>query len=527
MSALPAGAVITGGTLTFPFLTPLGGSWGSDVGFGLTGAAVKAYSSGIGAPNSATAFSYTANVAAGSINPAGGLIELHYYDLYNDNAAGAECTFPVGANVAQLTINYNVPTPASISWWSASSGGLMEGTGSPFNAVGSSVLPNTNTPGTYTLYAQGEYNGCSGLTRTPVNILVNTASSSLTTVTNCANYTWTNGTTYSTSGMYTQTLTNAQGCDSVATLDLTILQTSSSTTTIGTCAPYLWTDGNTYSVTGVYTQLLTNAVGCDSLATLDLTVNVPTSSTTTIAACDSYTWTDGNTYSTSGIYNQILTNAAGCDSTSTLELTINSSYTSSESMTVCGEYVWPANGTLYTSSGTYSLNLTTAAGCDSVLTLVLTVNAVPTATVADNLDGSYTSSSATGNQWINCTTGAAVAGATSQNFTPTVNGVYAVIVTNASGCADTSACFTVSNVGLDELASDEITLYPNPTFGKVSISMSVNEATLDILDANGRVLVRKEIVSGEEIALGEYPAGVYYFKIATPNGVSMKRLIKQ
>jgi len=62
------------------------------------------------------------------------------------------------------------------------------------------------------------------------------------------------------------------GCDSIITLDLTILPTSSSTTVITACDSYDWTDGNTYATGGIYTQTLVNSLGCDSIATLDLTL---------------------------------------------------------------------------------------------------------------------------------------------------------------------------------------------------------------------------------------------------------------
>jgi hypothetical protein len=62
--------------------------------------------------------------------------------------------------------------------------------------------------------------------------------------------------------------------------------------------------------------------GCDSIATLVLTINLPNSSTTTETVCESFTWTNGMTYTSSGTYTQSLTNMAGCDSTATLELTV-------------------------------------------------------------------------------------------------------------------------------------------------------------------------------------------------------------
>jgi hypothetical protein len=78
--------------------------------------------------------------------------------------------------------------------------------------------------------------------------------------------------------VYTFNGTNTAGCDSVATLNLTIRNSSSSNTSDAICAaalPYVW-NGSNYTATGVYTFTSTNAAGCDSVATLNLTVNVCT-----------------------------------------------------------------------------------------------------------------------------------------------------------------------------------------------------------------------------------------------------------
>ena len=57
--------------------------------------------------------------------------------------------------------------------------------------------------------------------------------------------------------------------------------------------------------------------------TLELTVNDSNTGTDVITACDSYTWIDGNTYTTSNnIAAYTLTNQYGCDSLVTLDLTI-------------------------------------------------------------------------------------------------------------------------------------------------------------------------------------------------------------
>ena len=108
-------------------------------------------------------------------------------------------------------------------------------------------------------------------------------------------------TTYTVSNnSATWILTNAAGCDSTVTLDLTITNSNSGTDTQTSCDTYTWIDGNTYTVSNnSATVLLSNTNGCDSLVTLDLTINNSYSTTDVQGACDSYTWIDGNTYTTS------------------------------------------------------------------------------------------------------------------------------------------------------------------------------------------------------------------------------------
>ena len=60
-------------------------------------------------------------------------------------------------------------------------------------------------------------------------------------------------------------------------------------------------DGVTYTTSGTYSNTYTNAAGCDSVHTLNLTINYLNSSTTNVIACDNYSW-NGVTYTTSGTY---------------------------------------------------------------------------------------------------------------------------------------------------------------------------------------------------------------------------------
>jgi gliding motility-associated-like protein len=79
---------------------------------------------------------------------------------------------------------------------------------------------------------------------------------------------------YSSAGTYTKKFTSTAGCDSVATLVLTVNDTVSSITSQTVCAnqlPYTW-NGQPYNAAGTYTKKLTSAAGCDSTATLILSL---------------------------------------------------------------------------------------------------------------------------------------------------------------------------------------------------------------------------------------------------------------
>ena len=98
-------------------------------------------------------------------------------------------------------------------------------------------------------------------------------------------------------------------------------QTSTEDTTVIACDSYTW-HGNTYTISGLYQWLGINANGCDSLVNLYLTIQPSSSSSEYAVACNSYTWKE-TTYTQSGDYNYITTNSMGCDSIITLHLTID------------------------------------------------------------------------------------------------------------------------------------------------------------------------------------------------------------
>ena len=246
------------------------------------------------------------------------------------------------------------------------------------------------------------------------------------------------------------------GCVTPGTcLNTTVTVNSISTgTDIQTaCDAYTWIDGNTYtSDNNIATHTLTNVAGCDSVVTLDLTVNYSSSSTDVQTACDSYTWIDGNTYtSDNNIATHILTNVSGCDSVVTLDLTINSPNTGVDVQVACESYTW-IDGVTYTNSNNSATHtLTNVAGCDSVVTLNLTieVNNINVQTVLSGTTISAINTAASSYQWIDCFDNSVIVGENNLSFAFTTNGNYAVII-NEGACSDTSDCVLIEDLGISQ-----------------------------------------------------------------------------
>ncbi|MBL4657322.1 MAG: SBBP repeat-containing protein, partial [Flavobacteriales bacterium] len=190
------------------------------------------------------------------------------------------------------------------------------------------------------------------------------------------------------SGVYQDTIPNSAGGDSIITVNLTIFYSSSDSVSVTSCDSYTTPLGMTLTTSGIYSDTLSSSVGCDSVVTVDLTINYSSTSTDVINACDSITWIDGNTYVVSNnSATQALTNAAGCDSVVTLNLTVNGANGSTLTETACDSYVF--GGNTLTSSGTYYDTLTNVLGCDSVVTLNLTLNSTSTSTLTETACDSY------------------------------------------------------------------------------------------------------------------------------------------
>jgi len=233
----------------------------------------------------------------------------------------------------------------------------------------------------------------------------------------CSNETYNfGGATLSTSGTYSDTLTTASGCDSIVTLTLNVnpvLETALSTTI---CSNETYSFGGaTLSVAGNYSDTLTAASGCDSIVTLTLNVNpvLETALAATICSNETYSF-GGATLSVSGTYSDTLTAASGCDSIVTLTLNVNPVLETALAATICSNETYSFGGATLSTSGTYSDTLTTASGCDSIITLTLSVNPVLETALAATICSNETHSF--GGEDLS------------------ISGVYSDTLTAASGC---------------------------------------------------------------------------------------------
>ncbi len=181
--------------------------------------------------------------------------------------------------------------------------------------------------------------------------------------------------TYSESGSYTDLLTSSAGCDSTVNLNLTIYPHRDTTITAEICSgDHVIVGGDPYNTTGVYQITLPSVNGCDSNIVLDLTVHQAFDTTYNVDLCTGESITLGEeSYSTSGTYQQSFTNAAGCDSVITIIIEVSDRYEETRDVVLCVGESYQVGSNTYTSTGNYTDSLQSKDGCDSIIHLNLIV----------------------------------------------------------------------------------------------------------------------------------------------------------
>ena len=285
-----------------------------------------------------------------------------------------------------------------------------------------------------------------------------------------------------------------------------------------------------------YDTVLTGC--CDSVVETTLTI-LPAAEDTinqTICAGDSII-VNGTTYnSTVTGATEVFTNVGpnGCDSTVTINLTVLNPLASVINETICDGDSIVVNGTTYNTSVTGATEVFTNVGpngCDSTVTINLTVlSAIDTSTTMSGLVMSSNQTGAT-YQWIDCSNGNnPISGATDSSYTATTNGNYAVVVT-VGVCSDTSACISITDVGIFENSfASKLQLFPNPTGGDFSVDLGqyYNSISVTIIDMNGKVLQSGTHKGSQLLNLNlKQPAGIYWLTIESEGQKAVVRLVKE
>ncbi|MGV3596826.1 MAG: T9SS type A sorting domain-containing protein [Bacteroidota bacterium] len=409
--------------------------------------------------------------------------------------------------------------------------------GTTYSSISPSACDSYTSPsGKYTWTASGNYldtllnsNGCDSVIN--VALTINSSSSNIATATACDSYTSPSGKyTWTASGVYLDTLKSFWGCDSILVITLTINKSTIDSIGVTACNSYTGPSGKySWTTSGIYTDTITNAIGCDSVVIINLTVNYATTSSISPTVCNLYTSPGGKMLITSGKYLDTIPNSVGCDSIISIDLTVNYSSFSTISPTVCDIYTSPS-GKVFTASANFIDTIPNNIGCDSLISINLTVNTV---NPGISQSGFVLTAAATGAtyQWLDCDNSySVISGETSQSLTVTANGDYAVQVTQ-NGCTDTSVCISITNVGVEPVSfANGIALYPNPTKGKFTVQTNqpMLDATVKVTSLTGQTVTQKTHVNGNtvELDLSKEAAGIYFVEVADNGNIARIKIEK-
>lgn len=314
-------------------------------------------------------------------------------------------------------------------------------------------------------------------------------------------------------------------CDSTVTINLTFAPPLVSDVNMTLCqGDSLVINGTVYNETNpTGSEFLAGAGqnGCDSTVNVSLTFSSILSSTISGPICQGETIVvNGTTYdynNPTGTETVPGAGQNGCDSLYTIDLTPADASSYSVSDQLCSGESMVVNGTLYDESNPSGTEiLPNVAGCDSTITVSLTFDPAINISVNDNSPTLEAVATGASYQWIDCNNGnTAIPGETSQSFTATANGNYAVQIT-VGNCTETSACVTVDNVGLENAALNSLIVYPNPSTGLFMIETD-NAGSLDyvITTIDGKIVQKNFDSESKQISvdLSSESRGVYMLRV--------------
>lgn len=459
---------------------------------------------------------------------AAGILGIRKYRCVTPSPIATDQTLCSGSNIADLYISGLAN--ALFRWYDAPNGGaLMDDTTSLTNGI---------------YYATQEFEGCESTIPIQINVLINSPSSSTFSYTACTSYTW-NGNTFTSSGTYVDTLTNVNGCDSIVNLELTINSPTSSSISHTECTSYLWTvNGQSYSISGIYTGTLMNSIGCDSIITLNLTIidQLPLSINTYSIPSDVNNCngvlviqSNGNEEFTSNIDGGIpfthttYETAQGlCEGIHTLTTLDACNISQSNIFVIPSDTNYVFNNPFIDSIALDSLG-TTIENCDIYYNSIDTAFIDSIFAIANEITVIWTIVDSSGVNFD-----------TSTYLFNNGNGVYYLQLSVFCSNKSIGEYFTVGesiyfgdgvfSTAANALLKEEelYSIFPNPSTSIVTVKTSLNDAWLQILDAQGRVIFLDSINDHLKIvSLDSFETGVYFFCLKSNSNYQVKKVLKQ
>ena len=220
-----------------------------------------------------------------------------------------------------------------------------------------------------------------------------------------------------------------------------------------------------------------------------------------VTACNSYTWNDAN-YTESGDYSQTFTAANGCDSVVTLHLTVNQPSYTTITVVKCSSYFW--HDSLYTTSGDYIYSHENANGCMQVDTLHLTIhNSVFSEFSIETADSCY--------NW--------------NNVLYCASGDYEHTFITADNCDSVVIMHLTTSVGINNHEMSAVHLAPNPATGTCHIiGLQLPLDVVEVYDMQGSLVMKSRDTA---IDISTLATGIYVMKVFAGNEIINLKLIKQ
>jgi uncharacterized delta-60 repeat protein len=333
-----------------------------------------------------------------------------------------------------------------------------------------------------------------------------------------------------TAGVYERTFTSEDGCEAREILKLSIRPSYNHQVEMSICpGESIVFDGKVLSSAGKYVGHLHSVSGCDSTVTVSLSIHAAYELSVDRTICQGESVVFGNEIlTTSGTYTNRFSTIHGCDSTVTVSLSVNAAYELSIDRTICqGESV-VFGSQLLTTAGTYTKRFNTLHGCDSIVHMSLSVidldnriNRNDNILIAVEPDAGY--------QWID-SEGVAIPGQNAQQFRPDESGTYSVKV-EKNGCSVISESIGFSPIVLGIEETEAGSIYPNPSQNQVVLTLPEfrNPVSVLLKDVNGRTVRtwnNVEVYSGAQLDLMGVAKGVYFLQAGDKKRTFVNRIIK-